>query len=481
MRERGFTLRTLLVTITLCVTGSIAAAVGVLAVVTQTLKRSSIALADSVEHVRASEETQIALLMHAGATDRTAEGALEGEMAATLQAMRQDASSPAASERVARAEAMIQNYLASARAGSPRDSVGALHGAAYRVLDEVSDLYVQQARELRDTAVLWDRRLDWLGSAGVVAAVACAVWLLLWMQRQAFDPLFALSQVMHRFGQGDYAARAEERGPAELRGMAELFNQMASTLAAQRRAQVAFLGGVAHDLRNPLSALHLSLDTIGPNQPPPTEPRLRRTVEIAQRQLRKLERMVSDLMDMTKVDAGTLELRLEQHDLRGVVQEVVSSFEATGPEHHIELQLPSESVAVRCDGLRVEQIVTNLVSNALKYSPTACPIEVSLTRDAHGATLSVRDYGIGISAEDQRYLFQPFHRARLAKETIPGAGLGLYVVRRLVEAHGGRIEVSSSTGQGALFEVYLPALGAEQTHAEAVNGEERLGRPGLSS
>jgi signal transduction histidine kinase len=325
------------------------------------------------------------------------------------------------------------------------------------VLDGLSDLYVEQARHLRDTATAWDRRFDLMGSAGALLAIGFAGWLLLWMQRQTFDPLLALSQAMERFGQGDYAARAEEQGPAELRGMAELFNQMASTLAAQRRAQVAFLGGVAHDLRNPLSALRLSIDSIGPDHPPPSEARLRRTSEIAQRQLRKLERMVSDLMDMTKVDAGTLELRPERHDLRMVVQEVVSLFEATGPVHPIELHLPSEPVEVVCDGLRVEQIVSNLVSNAIKYSPSSSAIEVSLERSEAGATLSVRDHGIGISTEDQRYLFQPFRRARLAKETIPGAGLGLYVVRRLVEAHGGHIEVSSTAGQGALFRVHLPS------------------------
>jgi signal transduction histidine kinase len=247
---------------------------------------------------------------------------------------------------------------------------------------------------------------------------------------------------------------------------------MASALAAQHQAQVAFLAGVAHDLRNPISALSLSVGLIDPNAPLPPEPRIRRTIELVRRQLKKLERMVSDFMDMTKVEAGRLELQVEPHDLRQLAGDVVSLFEATEPEQRIELALPDEPLQVECDPLRIEQVMSNLISNALKYSPRARKIEVTLAREGRDACFIVRDYGIGISEEDQRRLFEPFQRAGLSKDTIPGAGLGLYVVQRLVQAHSGRIEVTSAPGQGARFTVRLPLKDAA---ADAVSRSSKLG------
>jgi signal transduction histidine kinase len=302
-----------------------------------------------------------------------------------------------------------------------------------------------------------------------------AIWLVWWMRNQAFQPLFALSEAMQRFSRGERHVRAVESGPAELRDMAVRFNEMARTLSARREAQIAFLGGVAHDLRNPLSALSTSVQLIPPGEPLPPEPRIRRTLDLVRRQLTKLERMINDFMDMTKIDSGTLELQTARHDLRGLVQEVVQLFEATQPGHRLELSLPDEPLMVDCDSLRVEQIVSNIMSNAIKYSPSASKVEIRLFRDADEAVIAVRDYGIGISEHDLEHLFEPFRRSRLSEETIPGAGLGLYVVRRLIDAHGGRIEVDSVPGRGAKFYVRLPLQ-----RAQPAPGEVRA-QPGMLS
>ena len=135
-------------------------------------------------------------------------------------------------------------------------------------------------------------------------------------------------------------------------------------------------------------------------------------------------------------------------------------FEATEPEQRIEVSLPGDPIPVDGDSLRLEQIISNLISNALKYSPSARKVEVSAGRENGEAWLTVRDYGIGISDDDQRRLFEPFQRAGLSKDTIPGAGLGLYVVQRLVTAHSGGIEVASTPGEGARFTVRLPLAAA---------------------
>jgi signal transduction histidine kinase len=456
MRERKFKLRTVLQSITIAVMLLALLLIASLFVMTQYLNRVSTTLATSVENVRATEETQIALLRHAREAGPGASPAFEDELLRNLADVRRGATDDVRAS-VEQAEAEVRSYLEEARAPTPPEDLREHFASAFRVLDDVSDLYIAQALEARDASRRWDHVLRLVGTLAACAVLLLTGWLLWWMRTQAFQPVFALARAMEQFGRGDHDARAEERGPTELREMVEQFNQMAAALAAQRQARIAFLAGVAHDLRNPLSALSLSVGQIQPNEPLPPEPRLRRTIELVQRQLKKLERMVTDFIDMAQVDAGQLDLHLAQHDLKPLVQEVVSLFEATAPEHRIELSLPPAGVPAYCDALRVEQIVGNLISNAIKYSPSAHRIDVTLTREEEYALIAVRDYGIGMSEDDQRVLFEPFQRASLAREaTIPGVGLGLYVVHRLVKAHGGCIDVASSPGQGARFAVKLP-------------------------
>jgi signal transduction histidine kinase len=263
---------------------------------------------------------------------------------------------------------------------------------------------------------------------------------------------------MERFARGDRDARMIEAGPQELRSMVQRFNALADSLAAQRQAQMAFLAGVAHDLRNPLSALKLSVQTIDPEQPLPPEPRIRRTISTLERQLTRLERMLGDFLDMTKIEAGELELHPEPHDARALVQNVVELFDAVSPHRRIETKLPPEPVLIRCDGLRIEQVVSNLVSNALKYSAEDTPILVALRTRQNQAIIEVSDHGPGITDRELPRLFEPFRRG-LAAVGPPGVGLGLFVVRRIVEAHDGRIDVESSPGRGSTFRVYLDRIG----------------------
>jgi two-component system, OmpR family, sensor histidine kinase MtrB len=455
MREHRFGLRGVLTVMTVAVTSLALTVLVLLLIMTQYSSRVTSRLAESVENVRAVEETQIALLEHERETQPLEQHRQEEEMLRNFAAIRLGASQEAL-DAAAKAEALVQAYIASARTAPPGEDRRSLARPAFLSLDEVSNLNIAEARSARDTAARWDQRLNVLGSLSVGVVLVLTVSVLWWMRTQAFQPIIELARAMERFGRGDHEARAEERGPTELREMVERFNQMAVALAAQRRAQVAFLAGVAHDLRNPLSALSLSVSLIEPNQPLPPEPKIRRTIELVRRQLKKLERMVSDLMDMTKVEAGQLDLRIERHDLTQLARDVVDLFEATEPEQRIELSFASGPILVECDSLRIEQVMSNLISNALKYSPAARKIEVSLKHHGDEATFSVRDYGIGISEEDQQRLFEPFQRAGLSKDTIPGAGLGLYVVARLVSAHAGRIEVDSAPGDGARFTLYLP-------------------------
>lgn len=476
MHAPRFRLRTLLTATSVIFTLLVLILTASLLVTNHYAMRVSNDLATAVESVRFSEETQVALLRHERTDDALQLLDLEEEMLSNLAGVRRNAS-PELLGIVSEAEAAVATYLAERSGFTPPSLRGNVAFAdAFRVLDDLSDLHIERAYVQRDTAARWDARFDRLAVALGVSGLLLALALSWWLQVHAFRPVFGLANAMERFGRGDLSARAEERGPAELRDMIARFNRLADALAERRRAQVAFLAGVAHDLRNPLSALSLSVSLIDPEQPLPPESRIRRTFEIVRRQLTKLERMVDDFMELSRVQAGQLDLHFSRQDVGGLVREVVQLFEATEPSQRIELSLANEPLYADCDPLRIEQVVSNLVSNALKYSPSATKIEVSVAREGEYVTVRVRDFGIGITHEDQRRLFEPFRRAQSSKDDIPGAGLGLFVVRRLVEGHHGNIEVSSAPGEGTTVVVRLPR---EQTALSVSEPPPALGSGSL--
>jgi signal transduction histidine kinase len=244
--------------------------------------------------------------------------------------------------------------------------------------------------------------------------------------------------------------------------MARTFNEMAASLARQQQDQLTFLAGVAHDLRNPLSALKMSTALVDPSRPEASPERIQKMLALVRRQVARLDRMVGDLLDSTRIEAGNLDLQLEERDARELARSVVELYEAAGPGHALSLHLPEAPLLLRCDGTRIEQVLNNLVSNALKYSPVGTRVDVTVAQEGEEVVLSVADQGMGISAEERRHLFAPFQRTDGAREHAPGAGLGLSVARRIVEAHGGRIEVDSHPGQGSVFRVWLPLARAAQ-------------------
>jgi signal transduction histidine kinase len=442
-------------TVALAVLGLVVS--GAFIVLTTYLHWTNKILGAAVESVGLAEQAEINLLLHGRAGDRLHRSALEGELRRALLQARDHVSTEQEARALHEAHSRVEVYLAAAQDPDlSAPEVEAHHDSAYRALWTLVTDNVAKAHAARAEAVRWDRAGNALGVVTALLPLGLAAWLLWWLRVRTIRPLLALAGSMERFGRGDRDVRADETGALELREMAVRFNAMASALAAQRQSEMAFLAGVAHDLRNPLAALQLSVDAVGPDRPLPPEPRLRSTVATVNRQIARMERMVGDFLDMAKIEAGELELKVETLDARNVVREVIELFGATSPQHRLETMLPEEAVLVCCDPLRLEQVLTNLVSNAIKYSPTGGLIEATLARRGDEVVLRVTDHGIGMSAEEQRHIFEPFRRAGLAKDAIPGLGLGLFVVKRIIEAHGGRIEVESAPDRGSTFSVHLP-------------------------
>jgi PAS domain S-box-containing protein len=226
---------------------------------------------------------------------------------------------------------------------------------------------------------------------------------------------------------------------------------------ASSRAKDEFLAMLGHELRNPLSAIRnavitASLDAAGRE----------RSLAIIRRSADQLTRLVDDLLDVARVTHGKISLRRERVRLAGVVERAVDATHALVDEraHQLELSLPSEPLDVDGDQTRLEQVLVNLISNSVKYTERGGRIEVELGRSGGEAVLRVRDDGAGISEEMLPRVFDLFAQAgRGLDRAASGLGIGLTVVRRLIELHGGRVEAhSEGVGRGAEFVVRLPAL-----------------------
>jgi signal transduction histidine kinase len=220
-----------------------------------------------------------------------------------------------------------------------------------------------------------------------------------------------------------------------------------------------FLSMAGHDLKTPLTALMLKVQTLlreARAQPESVFARkVRDDSEAAVKQIKRLSHLVNELLDASRLAAGRFTFQLEDLDLSEVVRDVVSRFDGSGANERAELIVQTGTrVLVRADRLRVEQVITNLVENALKYGMQK-PVHVSCERDGTMAILAVKDQGIGIDPRDQSRIFERFERA-VSERAFSGLGLGLFITRTVVEALGGTVRVQSELGKGATFTVSLP-------------------------
>jgi signal transduction histidine kinase len=225
------------------------------------------------------------------------------------------------------------------------------------------------------------------------------------------------------------------------------------------RLRDEFLAVASHELKTPLTPLNLRLQSLrreldrgGPTLDPA---RVREHVAALQRQSKRLSTLVESLLDVSRLEAGRLELNLEYVDLSALARDVIGRFAAQAARTGTPLEVRAEEPVVGIwDRVRLEQVVSSLLSNALKYG-SGHPIHILVERGPIGARLTVRDEGIGISPEHLPRIFDRFERA-VSSEHFGGLGLGLYLTRHLVEAFGGAIRASSEPGHGTTFEVDLP-------------------------
>ncbi|MDB5811898.1 MAG: hybrid sensor histidine kinase/response regulator [Betaproteobacteria bacterium] len=327
-------------------------------------------------------------------------------------------------------------------------------------------------------AAAW--RAAGLVAIGTLLLVLCAIPFANWVSRRIASPIAELEEAARAMGAGTMpsgtTAHSEIREVREvgqaiidaaiaIRDRQQLLERERLALKAADRAKDEFLAMLGHELRNPLSAVSNAASAL--DRPVlPLENRLEAQAVIV-RQTAQLTRLVNDLLDVGRVVAGKIELERAPVELTNVAAAAVAAVRATNSGAAPQISADyTESVVVQGDPARLEQIITNLLSNAVTHTPTTGSIDVCIVKEADFAVLRVTDTGAGFSDEDREAMFGLFYQAESALHRKGGLGIGLTLVKRLVAMHGGSVSAfSAGHGKGSTFTVRLPLSNATDTAA----------------
>jgi signal transduction histidine kinase len=358
---------------------------------------------------------------------------------------------------------------AGARAGAPGADAQVRAAALRRGAD--ARARADRAERMADAAV---SRAVAISIGGVIGTTVLILLMTSYLTRSIIFPLRRVASAAADMAQGDLSVRVVEEGDAEPVELARSFNEMAANLQRMQaqlegrntellqseRLKDEFFALVSHELRTPLTSIIGYLELVRDDEdelPGDTK----RFLEVVDRNAKRLLRLVGDMLFVAQVEAGRLSLERADVQLLTVAQE---SIEAAGPaaaRGQVVLELDAEDVPpIVGDGDRLGQMVDNLVSNALKFTPAGGAVRVTLRDAGDEAVLEVSDQGIGIPDAEQVHLFERFFRSSTAvTKAVPGAGLGLTIVETIVDAHGGQISLTSAEGVGTSVRVTLPYAG----------------------
>lgn len=375
-------------------------------------------------------------------------------------------------------EDYVVPLLAIARAdpAAARSSVATLEGK--RRTDDIRARFrrflavdSQLVADSADSANLTAQAAIALGAAGLAATTLLVLVFGLYLARSIARPVRHAADGANRLATGDLSLRLSESGPGEIGELTHAFNTMAESLErsqAELRAQneqlreservkSELVSIVSHEVRTPLASV-LGFTSLLLQHDFDEESR-RRYLGIIDSQARRLAELVEDFLDVRRMEEGRLALHCEQLDVSVLLRDQAELFSGQSAIHQLELELPHEPLMIEGDPRRLRQVVANLFSNAIKYSPEGGVVAVSAQANGAAVVVSVRDEGIGIPDEQHELVFTKFFRGDAGARGITGTGLGLVLSREIVEAHQGEVGFDSTPDAGSTFWFRLPVAG----------------------
>ncbi len=311
----------------------------------------------------------------------------------------------------------------------------------------------------------------WIAVGALLLLVGGTAVAALLVFRPAHAQLRSLEDAARRLGEGDLSARAPGGGADEVAAVAEAFNRMAGELSARQaqlvdadRARRQLLADVSHELMTPLTAIRGYAETLTLPQFGPERPEGQRYVQIIQEEVERIERLVGDLLDLARYEAGGVSLVAETVSVAELFDRVVDRHEHAARENGVvfDVRLPDGGLSLVADRGRMEQALQNLATNALRHTPPGGRVTLSAERAAGRTILRVADTGKGIAADHLPHVFDRFYKADPSRAA-SGSGLGLSIVRAIVERHGGRVAARSTPGLETVFEIELPTQSLRQS------------------
>jgi two-component system sensor histidine kinase GlrK len=278
-------------------------------------------------------------------------------------------------------------------------------------------------------------------------------------------PLRELTRGTRTIASGEFSHRLPEDGPSEFAELARDFNSMTEKLEELDQMKRDFVAHVSHELKAPLAAIRQTLAVTIEQIPGPINDGQRRLLELSRNSAERLSAMVSNLLDVSRLEAGTMEYEMSSQDIVGIVRQVVEEFSLKAKDRRIEIAVESDAagIPVVCDADRMIQVIGNLVDNALKFSPVNSTIRVQVSHNdsstAPTARVSIADRGAGVPDDHKQNVFQKFHQVKGGgrRTAGQGVGLGLAICRTIMEAHRGRIWVEDNPEGGSVFIVEMQA------------------------